>query len=95
MAYYLRSTWITYALNDPCLMHATLFAASSQFDMLTGAQQASYATLYHQSNTVSLVRSRLASSDSPNDAAVAAVLLLAMHSVCYILRFQHYDYYSC
>ncbi|KAL4863716.1 hypothetical protein BDV12DRAFT_177222 [Aspergillus spectabilis] len=80
MAYYLRSTWISYALSDPCLMHATLFAASSQFDMLTGTQQPSYATLYHQSNTVSLVRSRLTEVDSPNDATVAAVVLLAMHS---------------
>jgi hypothetical protein len=95
MAYYLRSTWITYALNDSCLMHATLFAASSQFDMLTGAQQPNYATLYHQSNTVSLVRSRLAEVNSPNDATVAAVLLLAMHSVCYVPRLGHHHYHRC
>ncbi|KZN87652.1 hypothetical protein EN45_062130 [Penicillium chrysogenum] len=80
LAYYLRSTWISYALSDPCLLHATLFSASVQFDALTGAQQPAYATLYHQFKTINLVRSRLADLSSPNDATVASVLLLAMHS---------------
>ncbi|KAL6235887.1 hypothetical protein BDW75DRAFT_127291 [Aspergillus navahoensis] len=81
LAYYLRSTWISHALADPCLLHATLFSASVQLDMLTGAQQSSYATLYHQFNAVRLLRSRLAMAalNNPDDATVASVLLLAIH----------------
>ncbi|KAL4993333.1 hypothetical protein BDV10DRAFT_199700 [Aspergillus recurvatus] len=81
LAGYLRSTWISHALADPCLLHATLFSASVQLDALTGAQQSSYATLHHQFNAVRLVRSRLAMAalNSPDDATVASVLLLAIH----------------
>ncbi|KAJ0415802.1 hypothetical protein BJY00DRAFT_317500 [Aspergillus carlsbadensis] len=90
LAYYLRSSWISYAMNDPCLMHATLLSASAQFDTLTGAKQPSYATLYHQSNTLALVRSRLADLHSANDATVASVLLLAMHSSDNNLAHMHF-----
>ncbi|KAL4735578.1 hypothetical protein BDV11DRAFT_195663 [Aspergillus similis] len=81
LANYLRSTWITHALADPCLLHATLFSAAVQLDALACAEQSSYATLYHQSNAVSLVRSRLAmtSLNRPDDATVASVVLLAIH----------------
>ncbi|KAL4973592.1 hypothetical protein BDW66DRAFT_141744 [Aspergillus desertorum] len=82
LANYLRSMWISHALADPCLLHATLFSASVQLDALTGAQKSSYATLYHQFNAVRLVRARLATAalNSPDDGTVAAVLLLAIHS---------------
>ncbi|KAI9368143.1 hypothetical protein BJX61DRAFT_239932 [Aspergillus egyptiacus] len=80
LAYYLRSTWISHALADPCLLHATLFSASVQLDAFTGARQSSYTTLYHQFHAVSLVRSRLAMAlNSPDDATIGAVLLLAIH----------------
>ncbi|KAL4746059.1 hypothetical protein BDW72DRAFT_210790 [Aspergillus terricola var. indicus] len=82
LANYLRSTWITHALADPCLLHATLFSAAVQLDALAGAERSSYATLYHQFNAVRLVRSRLAMAalNRPDDATVASVLLLAIHS---------------
>ncbi|KAL5044720.1 hypothetical protein BDW71DRAFT_215555 [Aspergillus fruticulosus] len=88
LAYYLRSTWISHALADPCLLHATLFSASAQLDSLTGARQSSYATLYHQFNAVRLVRSRLTmvALNSPDDATVASVLLLAIHGSLQIDR---------
>ncbi|KAL4776582.1 hypothetical protein BDW60DRAFT_213950 [Aspergillus nidulans var. acristatus] len=82
LANYLRSTWITHALADPCLLHATLFSAAVQLDALAGAEQSSYATLYHQFNAVRLIRSRLAMAglNHPDDATTASVLLLAIHS---------------
>ncbi|KAL6228900.1 hypothetical protein BDW75DRAFT_235585 [Aspergillus navahoensis] len=80
LASYLRSSWISSALTDPCLFHATLFSASVQLDALTGVEWSNHATLYHQSNTVRLVRSRLATlTGTLDDATVASTLLLAIH----------------
>ncbi|KAL3451485.1 hypothetical protein BJX65DRAFT_304069 [Aspergillus insuetus] len=80
LASYLRSSWISSALTDPCLFHATLFSASVQLDALTGVERSNHATLYHQANTVRLVRSRLAASTGTlDDATVASTLLLAIH----------------
>ncbi|KAL2813020.1 hypothetical protein BJX63DRAFT_395427 [Aspergillus granulosus] len=79
LATYLRSSWIRSALSDPCLFHATLFSASVQLDALTGIDRPNYATLYHQSNTVKLVRYRLTVSNDLDDVTVASVLLLALH----------------
>jgi hypothetical protein len=82
LASYLRSSWISSALTNPCLFHATLFSASVQSDALTGVERSNHATLYHQANTVCLVRSRLAASTGTlDDATVASTLLLAIHGV--------------
>ncbi|KAL2813014.1 hypothetical protein BJX63DRAFT_395420 [Aspergillus granulosus] len=83
LAYYMRCSWIQRALVDPCLFHATLYAASAQLDTLRATTAAGMATpnpvtLYHQTEAIIAVNSRIVSSKVLDDATIAAVLLLVI-----------------
>ncbi|KAL4899185.1 hypothetical protein BDW74DRAFT_163844 [Aspergillus multicolor] len=82
LASHLRSSWIQHAMGDPCLFHATLYAASAQLDTLhettVGCQTPRPVTLYHQTETIVAVNSRIASGHAMTDATIASVLLLVI-----------------
>ncbi|KAL6233055.1 hypothetical protein BDW75DRAFT_7322 [Aspergillus navahoensis] len=83
LAYHLRRSWIRHALDDPCLFHATLYAASAQLDALRDTAAAGIAapnpvTLYHQTETIMAVKSEIASGAVLSDDTIAAVLLLVI-----------------
>ncbi|KAL4789311.1 hypothetical protein BDV19DRAFT_374326 [Aspergillus venezuelensis] len=65
LAHHLRSSWIRHAMADPCLFHATLYAASAQLDTLrdmtaAGSAAPNPVTLYHQTETIAAVNRRIA-----------------------------------
>ncbi|RDW86618.1 uncharacterized protein DSM5745_03260 [Aspergillus mulundensis] len=82
LAHHLRSSWIRHALADPCLMHATLYAASAHLDTLRNTTAACSSpnpvTLYHQTETIAAVTARIASGGVLTDATIASVLLLVI-----------------
>ncbi|KAL6233060.1 hypothetical protein BDW75DRAFT_216143 [Aspergillus navahoensis] len=79
LAYHLQSTWINYALTDPCLFHATLYLASAQLERLRqSTSKVGPITIYHHMNAIQLLNSRIGSGLQPDDPTIAAVLLLAL-----------------
>ncbi|KAL4874383.1 hypothetical protein BJY04DRAFT_17498 [Aspergillus karnatakaensis] len=82
LAYHLRSSWIRHAIADPCLMHATLYAASAHLDALRDTTAANPSTnpvtLYHQTETIAAVNARLACGQGLDDATIASVLQLVI-----------------
>ncbi|KAL2837601.1 hypothetical protein BJX68DRAFT_249637 [Aspergillus pseudodeflectus] len=82
LAHHLRSSWIRHAMVDPCLMHATLYAASAHLDTLrdtaAGSPVVNSITLYHQTETIAAVNKRVSSGNVLDDATIASVLLLVI-----------------
>ncbi|KAJ5363608.1 uncharacterized protein N7496_009321 [Penicillium cataractarum] len=76
-AYFLRSSFISNALTDPCLFHSTLYLASAHLDTMRGTHN-NQITLYHHTKTVRLLNTRIASGDVVDDGTIASVLLLLM-----------------
>ncbi|KAK2871951.1 hypothetical protein FQN49_002678 [Arthroderma sp. PD_2] len=73
----LRNIWMTTALADACMFHATLYAASAYLDLLRGGS-GNVITLYHQTETLRLLTGRLASSNlEVTDALIAVTMTLA------------------
>ncbi|KAL3457333.1 hypothetical protein BJX64DRAFT_269043 [Aspergillus heterothallicus] len=86
LAHHLRSSWLRYALADPCLFHATLYASSAQLDISrhtnngigAGLAVPHQMTLYHHTQTIIALNTRLAIASAIDDATIAAVLLLVI-----------------
>ncbi|KAL3451494.1 hypothetical protein BJX65DRAFT_267985 [Aspergillus insuetus] len=82
LAHHLRSSWIRHAIADPCLMHATLYAASAHLDTLRDTTAArpspNSVTLYHQTEAIAAVNRRIACGQDVDDATIASVLLLVI-----------------
>ncbi|KAL2783043.1 hypothetical protein BJX66DRAFT_345292 [Aspergillus keveii] len=82
LAHHLRSSWIQHAMADPCMMHATLYAASAHLDTLrdttAGSLIANPVTLYHQTETIAAVNARIVSGHVLDDGTIASVLLLVI-----------------
>ncbi|KAM5474107.1 hypothetical protein MferCBS49748_000524 [Microsporum ferrugineum] len=73
----LRNIWMTTALADACMFHATLFAASAYLDLLRG-ESSNVITLYHQTETLRLLTSQLSASNMEvTDALIAVTMTLA------------------
>ncbi|EEQ34024.1 conserved hypothetical protein [Microsporum canis CBS 113480] len=73
----LRNIWMTTALADACMFHATLFAASAYLDLLRG-ESSNIITLYHQTETLRLLTSQLSASNMEvTDALIAVTMTLA------------------
>ncbi|EFR00769.1 hypothetical protein MGYG_03772 [Nannizzia gypsea CBS 118893] len=73
----LQNIWMTTALMDECMFHATLYAASAYLDLLRG-QSGNVITLYHQTETLRLLSSQLAAANMQvTDALIAVTMTLA------------------
>jgi hypothetical protein len=82
LASHMRTTWLQYALSDPCLFHAILFYASARLDSSQGKTGQSPITLYHHSQAVNHINRRLSTQGTAvDDSMIASVALLAMHAV--------------
>ncbi|EAU31650.1 predicted protein [Aspergillus terreus NIH2624] len=81
LAFHMRTTWLQYALSDPCLFHVILFYASARLDANQGKKYQSATTLHHQTEAVNLINRQLAAERVElNDGLIACVALLAMHA---------------
>ncbi|KAL4861655.1 hypothetical protein BDV12DRAFT_203800 [Aspergillus spectabilis] len=79
LAYHLQTSWVTYALTDPCLFHATLYLAATQLDRLRQSTLGvGPVAIYHHMQAIQLLNPRIASGLQPDDPTIAAVLLLAL-----------------
>ncbi|KAL3468981.1 hypothetical protein BJX99DRAFT_92672 [Aspergillus californicus] len=76
-AYQIQTLWVQGALSEPCLFHATLYAGSSHFDFLQGGKPSSI-TLYHQSEAIRMLNTRLSNpTTAMDDRTIVAVIPLA------------------
>ncbi|KAL5044834.1 hypothetical protein BDW71DRAFT_185439 [Aspergillus fruticulosus] len=81
LAFHMRTTWLQYALSDPCLFHTILFYASARLDTSRGKRSQSTLTLHHHTQAVNRINRRLASEVLElDDSLIASVALLAMHA---------------
>jgi hypothetical protein len=84
MAYRLQTVWMRRSIGDPCLFHATLYAASAHLDASRGDHD-NPVTLHHHTELVRHVRQRLADPEHKKlDEAIGAVIPLAFFSVSVI-----------
>jgi hypothetical protein len=84
IAYQMQTIYVRESLSDPCMFHATMYAASAHLDAARNDRD-NPITLYHQTETLHLVRKRIAQSqDGPDeglDGAIAGVIPLAFFTV--------------
>jgi hypothetical protein len=81
VAYGLQTTWMLHAFNDACMFHATMFAASAHLDAFRDKRN-NVVTMYHQTETIRLVKERLLRSErAVDDVTIAAVIPLAFFAV--------------
>ncbi|KAL2831604.1 hypothetical protein BJY01DRAFT_254225 [Aspergillus pseudoustus] len=80
IAYQMQTIYIRQSLIDPCIFHATMYAASAHLDAARNDRD-NPITLYHQTETLHLVGQRIAQSqegpDDGLDGAIAGVIPLA------------------
>ncbi|KAL2807904.1 hypothetical protein BJX63DRAFT_410930 [Aspergillus granulosus] len=80
IAYQMQTVYIRQSLTDPCMFHATMYAASAHLDAARNDYD-NPITLYHQTQTLHLVQQRIAQSqdgtDEGLDGAIAGVIPLA------------------
>jgi hypothetical protein len=72
---HLHTTWMTRAMADPCLFHATLFCASAHLDLLQGKPH-SRITVFHQSCAMRALRDRLKGGRISYETAATALALV-------------------
>jgi hypothetical protein len=84
IAYQMQTIYVRESLSDPCMFHATMYAASAHLDAARNDRD-NPITLYHQTETLHLVRKRIAQSqdgaDEGLDGAIAGVIPLAFFTV--------------
>jgi hypothetical protein len=84
IAYQMQTIYVRQSLSDPCMFHATLYAASAHLDAAR-TDRDNPITIYHQTETLHFVRKRIAQSqegtDEGLDGAIAGVIPLAFFTV--------------
>jgi hypothetical protein len=84
IAYQMQTIYLRQSLSDPCMFHATMYAASAHLDAARNDRD-NPITLYHQTETLHLVRKRIAQSQEGTgeglDGAIAGVIPLAFFTV--------------
>ncbi|CEJ62860.1 hypothetical protein PMG11_11345 [Penicillium brasilianum] len=84
IAYQMRTVYMRESSTDPCMFHASLYAASAHLDAARNDCE-NPVTLYHQTQTLQLVRQRIEQShrgiDEGLDGAIAGVIPLAFFTV--------------
>ena len=78
-----ESGWFSYAIEDPALLHATLFHQAVYFAKAAYRQPHDYKEIWeHQGRTIALINERLGEPvASITDTTIAAVACLASHEV--------------
>lgn len=84
IAYQMQRVYMPHTLTDPCMFHASLYAASAHLDAARHDCD-NPITLYHKSETLRYIRQRIAQSqegiDKGLDEAIAGVVPLAFFAV--------------
>jgi hypothetical protein len=88
IAYQMQTVYLRQSLTDPCMFHASLYAASAHLDVARNKCN-NPITLYHQTQMLHLVGQRIAQSqngiDEGLDGAIASVIPLAFFTVSWFL----------
>ncbi|KAH9907280.1 hypothetical protein F4778DRAFT_721253 [Xylariomycetidae sp. FL2044] len=75
----IKSIWGGSVLADAANFHGTLAISASYVDLFERKPRSSHNTLHHISRAYSLVNLKLSSPESVSDAAIAAVILIALY----------------
>jgi hypothetical protein len=74
--------WFHFAITDPAMFHAMLYAAATYLALLEGKSE-SRDTIYHQNQTILILQNRLnISKQQFDDSTLGAISCLAIGGVC-------------
>ncbi|KAL4868868.1 hypothetical protein BDV12DRAFT_90933 [Aspergillus spectabilis] len=96
LSIHIHTTWLRRAIADPCLLHSTLFGASTYLDSLQKVSRSSR-TIYHQLEAIKILRRRLAKASSQvTYEQAASVLALSYFSKPLLCTFKgSLRFYAC
>lgn len=95
IAYQMQTVYMRHSLTDPCMFHASMYAASAHLDAARNDCD-NPITLYHKSETLHHIRQRIAQSQDGIgeglDGAIAGVIPLAFFAVSLFLWAQRCEH---
>ncbi|KAL6693445.1 hypothetical protein J3F84DRAFT_401331 [Trichoderma pleuroticola] len=72
---YSRNQWMQASLQDPCMFHVILFAASSHLEIIRG-ENGNPVTHYHRRQAIKLLLENISASRTVSDSSIATAMYL-------------------